>query len=287
MKSQSIDSLQRKLADDVFNYASDPKKAAGRALGTLVEIITYHTLLSWGLSDHIMIERKVPEFANSNIMHNVEFSLHPIKRRERVTIDPLSLPITAKKILRRLQTLSAQTEKSTRVLGREKSIPNHTKRNAAVLGESDSETLVANIVSLQDSRCIIHVCELSSDPFSIVECKRVGVEDGMKKGPQTIEKAKQGSYVARSVSSLQKIRLRDGQFQGIIERVDGDLHYGPYPDLRRKMIDELSPDEFPGFVLTVGVVSNHGNWFTSSNPNKELRILAQSYDWLLFLTQGY
>jgi len=37
-------------------------------------------------------------------------------------------------------------------------------------------------------------------------------------------------------------------------------------------------------MLTVGVVSNHGNWFTSDNYNKELRVLAQSYDWLLFLT---
>ena len=38
------------------------------------------------------------------------------------------------------------------------------------------------------------------------------------------------------------------------------------------------------FTLTVGVVSNHGNWFTSDDPNKELKVLAQSYDWLLFLT---
>jgi hypothetical protein len=38
------------------------------------------------------------------------------------------------------------------------------------------------------------------------------------------------------------------------------------------------------FILTVGVVSNHGNWFTSDNQNKELKVLAQSYDWLLFLT---
>ena len=38
------------------------------------------------------------------------------------------------------------------------------------------------------------------------------------------------------------------------------------------------------FVLTVGVVSNHGNWFTSQNHNKELKVLTQSYDWLLFLT---
>lgn len=32
------------------------------------------------------------------------------------------------------------------------------------------------------------------------------------------------------------------------------------------------------------MVSNHGNWFTSENHNKELKVLAQSYDWLLFLT---
>lgn len=38
------------------------------------------------------------------------------------------------------------------------------------------------------------------------------------------------------------------------------------------------------FVLTVGVVSNHGNWFTAEDHNKELKVLAQSYDWLLFLT---
>ena len=37
-------------------------------------------------------------------------------------------------------------------------------------------------------------------------------------------------------------------------------------------------------VLTVGVVSNHGNWFTAQTQNKEMRVLAQSYDWLLFLT---
>ncbi len=117
-----------------------------------------------------------------------------------------------------------------------------------------------------------------------MECKRVGVEEGVRKGPQTIEKAKQGSYVARSVSSLQKVRLRSGQFQGIIERTDGRFRSGPYLDVQREIIDTLSPSEFPGFILTIGVVSNHGNWFTSDNPNKELRVLAQSYDWLLFLT---
>jgi len=40
------------------------------------------------------------------------------------------------------------------------------------------------------------------------------------------------------------------------------------------------------FILTVGVVSNHGNWFTAENQNKELKVLSQSYDWLLFLTDN-
>ncbi len=38
------------------------------------------------------------------------------------------------------------------------------------------------------------------------------------------------------------------------------------------------------FVLTVGIVSNHGNWFATDDQNKELKVLSQSYDWLLFLT---
>ena len=38
--------------------------------------------------------------------------------------------------------------------------------------------------------------------------------------------------------------------------------------------------------MTVGVVSNHGNWFTSDSHNKELKVLSQSYDWLLFLTDA-
>ena len=108
----------------------------------------------------------------------------------------------------------------------------------------------------------------------------------MKKGPQTIEKAKQGAYVARSVSSLQKVRLRNGQFQGVMEQPDGSFRTGLYDKVLRTVIDSSSVVEFAGFILTVGVVSNHGNWFTSDNHNKELRVLAQSYDWLLFLTDA-
>ena len=49
-------------------------------------------------------------------------------------------------------------------------------------------------------------------------------------------------------------------------------------------VNSNDPDLLKHFILTVGIVSNHGNWFTSDDHNKELRVLAQSYDWLLFLT---
>ncbi len=278
MSFKSIDTLQKILADQVFDYAADPKKAAGRALGTLVEIVTYYTLRAWSLSDHIVIERRVPEFANPTISHNVEFSLHPVLDKYSVEIEPLSLPITPLKVQNHCPFLAGHNMKKVQILTRD-----WVKRNAAVLTETDDDPVVANIETLDKSGCKLTICKLSANPFAIVECKRVGVEEGMKKGPQTIEKAKQGSYVARSVSSLQKVRLRNGQFRGFIEQTDGQLRSAPYLDLQREIIDKAST-EFPGFILTIGVISNHGNWFTSDNQNKELRILAQSYDWLIFLT---
>src|SRR5208283_5064948 len=105
-----------------------------------------------------------------------------------------------------------------------------------------------------------------------------------KKGPQTIEKAKQGAYVARTVSALQKIRLTDGSMGGLIQKRDGSFRHGNYYKLMAEIIASNDPELLSRFILTVGVVSNHGNWFTSENHNKELKVLAQSYDWLLFLT---
>ena len=78
MTYESVDALQKALAESVFKYAADKKKAAGRALGTLVEIITFYTLRGWGFRDRIAIERPLAEYANPEITHNVEYSLHPI-----------------------------------------------------------------------------------------------------------------------------------------------------------------------------------------------------------------
>ena len=280
MQYESVDALQRTLAANVFQYARDQKKAAGRALGTLVEIVTFYTLRTWNLRDHVVIERSVSEFANPHISHNVEFSLHPIKGRLRLEV-PLSLPLTPAKIKNYLPFVNTADFKSTQILSSDR-----IKRNSAVLVENQSGPITAHVDALQDTRCLLTVCDLARNPFAIFECKRVGVEEGMKKGPQTIEKAKQGAYVARSVSSLQKIRLRSGEFRGVIERRDGTLRSGLYGEVLRELIEEDSVVDLEGFILTVGVVSNHGNWFTSENHNKELRVLAQSYDWLLFLTDA-
>jgi len=59
---------------------------------------------------------------------------------------------------------------------------------------------------------------------------------------------------------------------------------GPYDHMVSRIIKSNDPKTLSKFVMRVGIVSNHGNWITSSNPNKELRVLQQSYDWLLFLT---
>ena len=45
----SVDALQRALSDGVFARTDAPKKAAGRALGTLIELITFYLLRDWGL----------------------------------------------------------------------------------------------------------------------------------------------------------------------------------------------------------------------------------------------
>lgn len=140
MKFEPVDALQRTLADTVFQYTADRKKAAGRALGTLVEIITFYTLRMWDLRDYIVIERSVPEFANPEILNNVEFSLHPVHARHEVGIAPLSLPLTAAKVKRHLPFLHDTIVRSTQLLSR-----NLVKRNAAVLAESEAGTVVANL----------------------------------------------------------------------------------------------------------------------------------------------
>jgi hypothetical protein len=270
------------LSEQVFHYAKDAKKAAGRALGTLVEIITFYALKSWNLERHVAIERPLPEYANSDITHNVEYSLHPATPMTSVEFDTQDLPLTARKIAK-TEALSNLKIPPDRLKSNTLLTKDLVLRNSCAIAELEDQFLIAYLDRLSGDRGTCSIISLRKNPFAIFECKRVGVEEGTRKGPQTIEKAKQGAYVARSVSSLQKIRFSDGRIGGLIQKKDGTFICKEYYSLLAEIIASNDPGLLAQFILTVGVVSNHGNWFTSDNHNKELKVLAQSYDWLLFL----
>lgn len=292
MAYESVDKLQKVLAEEVFRHTKDPKKASGRALGTLVEIVSYYLLKTWGLNNQISIERGLLEYGNPNITHNVEFSLHPIIRSSFLTIDKSAKSITSNVVLKALEANSFDLtgfERKPNLL-----LSNGILRNACTIATSGTSFLLCSIKSDIGEKLELHIYEQSRKPYAMFECKRVGIEEGMTKGPQTIEKAKQGAYVARMASSLQKIRSETGEMQGIIYKSDGSYIIKPYIDLMEEVIYSSDKELLRKFILTVGVVSNHGNWikksvtgelsFGEESFQKELMVLAQSYDWLLFLT---
>lgn len=283
MTYESVDQLQKALTENVFHYAKDSKKAAGRALGTIVEVITFYLLKTWKLNNSISIEKRIPEYGNPDITHNVEYSLHPILSECKIQIPNDRSSITANKMLKAIdESMDLTSFKKTN----NNLLKGGILRNACTIAVSNNSYLVASITRKTGEKIIVSIVEQSIKPFAIFECKRVGVEEGTKKGPQTIEKAKQGAYVARTVSSLQKVRLSSGELYGIIYKGNNVLYSQPYHELLAKVVESDDAELLQRFILTVGVVSNHGNWFTSEDHNKELKVLAQSYDWLIFLTDS-
>jgi len=235
MSYASVDQLQKVLTKKVFHYAKDSKKAAGRALGTLVEIITFYALKSWGLERHVAIERPLPEFGNDDITHNVEYSLHPSTPLMAVGFSRDTLPITAKKIAKNQELadlgITVDSMKSNSLLSNDLVL-----RNSCTVCDHGDTFINAYLDHLGKKTGQYSVVSLRRRPFAIFECKRVGVEEGMRKGPQTIEKAKQGAYVARTVSALQKIRLTDGSMGGLIQKRDGSFCHGDYYKLMAEII---------------------------------------------------
>lgn len=286
MSYPSVDKLQKTLAENVFHYAKDSKKASGRALGTLIEIITFYLIKDWGFESSVRIEKGLIEYSNKEISHNVEYTIHPTYKKVEVSVEK-KLPVTTTKIFSYLVKSGLAKEhgwedyevKSSSLLSME-----GTMRNACVLAQGENTSLIAVLKKDNKSSLLIEITEQREEPFAMFECKRVGVEEGMKKGPQTIEKAKQGAYVARTVSSLQKLRSSDGKLFGALPIGDGNFRFGEFDNLLKEVVDSTDKTLYRDFILTVGFVSNHGNWFTSDNPNKELRVLSDAYDWLLFLT---
>lgn len=173
-------------------------------------------------------------------------------------------------------------------------LSNDVLRNACIIAKSLDTNLLCSIQSETEEVLYLHIYEQHKKPYAMLECKRVGVEEGMSKGPQTIEKAKQGAYVARVASALQKVRNQEGEMQGIIYRSDGTYLLKPFVELMEDIINSTDGELLRKFILTVGIVSNHGNWikrdgngelsFSEELFQKELMVLANSYDWLLFLT---
>ncbi len=282
MPYESVDKLQNALAEGVFAWTKSPKKAAGRSLGTLVELITFYMLRDWGLERYLAIERGLPEYGNAQILHNVEFTLHPTVERHSGSLKGLAhgQSLTARRLLKRVPVIDTE---SLTVRTRNLIDSNGNVRHVCNFADDPSGFWIVFVTDPEN----FEVSKLTNSPVAMFECKRVGVEEGQAKGPQTIEKAKQGAYVARSVSGLQRVPRRDGSVAAIVEQADGSLTtHLDYEVFIQDAIAGRDRLSLENVVLTVGVVSNHGNWFTADTQNKEMKVLAQSYDWLLFLTDS-
>lgn len=278
MPYSSIDELQRFLASGLFSRTNDAKKAAGRALGTLVEIITYYLLKTWNLQKNLAIETKLPEYGENDITHNVEFTLHKSIGEGRIAIQSdgniSSLFLANKFCLKDVQGfIKARASKIQNCIDNYRII-----KNSTIVGYK-GEFFYNSYIDSSSESCFY--TKLFEKPFAMLECKRVGKE-GDVKGPQTIEKAKQGAYVARMVSSLQRIYDEQNNLKGFLI-YDGKQIIDDYYHILERIISGDLYDCIDNFILTIGIVSNHGNWFTASNMNKELKVLKNSYDWLIFL----
>ncbi len=130
--------------------------------------------------------------------------------------------MTTRKLAKNISPVdwTAGSSKTTQLLTSDKIL-----RNACVLYEDNTRIIIAYLGEATKDIYQVSVHQLTPHPFAILECKRVGVEEGIKKGPQTIEKAKQGAYVARTVSSLQKIRMSDGSIHGVLHLKNGELRH--------------------------------------------------------------
>lgn len=164
MSYQSIDMLQKSLAATVFSNKKDAKKAAGRALGTIVEIITYYLLREWGLMSNIQIETKLAEYGNPEITHNVEFTLHRVLK---IDDKPNDGPATYARLLKKFD-YSPKFPKNGVFIDR-----NAILKNSAVIGKDNETTAICN---LNDDRFVLSIAEKHA--VAMIECKRVGVEEG-------------------------------------------------------------------------------------------------------------
>ena len=157
MPYPSVDALQNMLAREVFGHTAHSKKAAGRALGTLVEVITYYTLTSWGFRDAIAIERGLPEYANEIISHNVEYTLHPIIERSNPIVKDPRLPLSSTKIIKKLGDRYGWINTDNKKGSNHLVSSDRVLRNSCTIAETKSRFAIAHLNELRDDVADIEV----------------------------------------------------------------------------------------------------------------------------------
>jgi len=283
----TVDDAQKYLKEAFFQHAKSQKKAAGRAIGTILEIIVYFILETYDLIKNMTVEYRLPEYGPNDVVHNVEYGIHPnigtIQSEMSGTVHKnLQIPRSIQKAFGNSKDL----KRSIRVL----EYNNKADRKIRI----NNRLFVSNIVDWNyDEIFVGHLLDnskgeilvLQKSPIAYIECKRVGREEGTKTGPTSIEKAKQASYVALRTSRLQKF-FGDDAIYGIlpIRTKDGiGFRVEPYSDLWLDLLRKERYEDLIGVVRSTVFVSNHVNWYINDREKKDLSVIKQSHDWTIWV----
>lgn len=288
MPYNSIDEIQSFIADSFFKKNKDPKKSAGRVLGTFVEIITYYLLKSFGFHKNMAIDTRLPEFDCRALTHKTELTLHRLRLLKSMAVDrnaSFSSDDALKEFKFKPDDLlndwmnNWMYDRDFVLSPSEKIIdaPHGSSciKNGVTIGRSSRYMYAVSVDSSEDT-CTCS--KLECVPFAAFKCRRSG-----GRGSKTFKQVKQGIYVMRTFSALRRVKTSGGAMKGFVLCAFGKYILDDYFKLmERILIGDLRG--LYGFTLTVGVVSNYGNWFTSDNPDDDIKALQHEYDWLLSIS---
>lgn len=162
-KYASVDALQNFLAAEVFHHAGSGKKAAGRALGTLVEVITFYLIESWGLRHSLVIEKALAEYGYPEITHNVEYTLHPVLQTSRHRFPIGMASISGNRLRRSIQESSGveplQGPATSLLSG-------GILRNCYVVHRPDGRLVVAHLERKTRDATVVRLATLHDKPYA-------------------------------------------------------------------------------------------------------------------------
>jgi len=280
----AIDEAQMALANEIFDSRESPKKAAGRAIGTLQEILAYSVLHHYELDSRTYLEYPLPEQGLEEVTHEVEFSIHPKvgergaeisgRKHENATLSDLDASS--------LYDSKANRLKKPTLVHHDDDGWDRIRTNPGLLKQDDLKNWEYDSIPIAyynngNKKIVL----LDPQPIGFIECKRVGLEEGTTSGPQTIEKAKQATLVAFRTSRLQKIITSDGKKGLLID--DDHVEVGNFEELWEDTLSEGDPEELRGVVRSVLFFSNHGNWYPQDNEGKGVKMIKSSFDWAVWV----